>query len=219
MFRTKEKYLSVVILAGLMVGSSFFLAKAALAEEQSGFVYLFKLYYDQGQLFADRDFEFKYDLIAENYTPEIIKGQTGYRGEIMAIGGRKEATFQFSVRQGKMTTKAPYFSDAEAVNFYNPEGRKLLTISVRESSVCDNNGICESDVGEDKNNCSADCHVLFSPSSEPELDPSAIPGPLNPSGFIMAGVPLGIVLLITFLIIWFWRKRKNKHVLPPPQIQ
>lgn len=219
MFRTKKNYLSVIILAGLMVGSSFFLTKAVLAEEQSGFVYLFKLYYDQGQLFADRDFEFKYDLIAENYTPEIIKGQTGYRGEIMAIGGRKEATFQFNVRQGKMTTKAPYFSDAEAVNFYNPEGRKLLTISVRESSVCDNNGVCEEEVGESDANCSIDC-IIF-PSLGPP-GPTAVIRPIrgsfNIGQFLLKVSMLAGVVVLLFLIIWFWRKNRKKHALPPPQI-
>lgn len=220
MFRTKKNYLSVVILAGLMVGSSFFLVKAVRAEEQSGFVYLFKLYYDQGQLFADRDFEFKYDLIAENYTPEIIKGQTGYQGEIMAIGGRKEATFQFSVRQGKMTTKAPYFSDAEAVNFYNSEGRKLLTISVRENSVCNNNGVCEEKVGESEDNCSTDC-IIFSSFGPTPTDAVIRPirGSFNIGQFLLrVSVLVGVIVLL-FLIIWFWRKNKKKHDLPPPQIQ
>lgn len=216
MFRVKKNYLIAAGLVGLMMGGSFFLAGGVGAEEQSGFVYLFKLYYDQGQLFADRDFEFKYDLIAENYTPEIIKGQAGYLGEIIAMGGKKEATFQFNVRPGKMTAKAPYFSDADLVNFYNSQGQKLLTILVKESSVCDNNEVCEEEVGESETNCSADCVIL--PSRGPL--PSTVALPIRREGFnsrfiLMAGAVGGVLL---FLIIWFWRKRRNKNDLPPPQI-
>ena len=39
----------------------------AAAQDEGKYTYLFHLYYDNGRLVADRDFEFKYDLIAEEF--------------------------------------------------------------------------------------------------------------------------------------------------------
>ncbi len=212
MLKMGKNFLGAALLVGLLWGGM----KVALAEEQSGFVYLFKLYYDRGQLFADRDFKFKYDLIAENYAPEAVDTQSFFRGEIVAIGGKTEASFQFNPQLGKMTVKAPYFSDADLVNFYNPQGQKLFTISVKESSVCDNNGVCESAVGENQKNCSADCKLVY----PAPVSSSAISPPLHLAGINWLGVGGGVAgLALILLAFWFWRKRKNKNVLPPPQIQ
>lgn len=209
-----NKNFIIVFLAGLLAMGGFY-ASLARAEEQSGFVYLFKLYFDKGQLFADRDFEFKYDLIAENYSPVLNPPTALLWGEVVAIGGKKEAAFQFSPHQGKMTVRAPYFSDADLVNFYNSQDQKLLTISVRESSVCNNNGVCESDGGENQTNCSADCKLVYpAPASSPIISPPFDLASVN--WWWVGGGAAGLAVI--FLVFWFWRKNRNKHDLPPPQI-
>ena len=203
------------IIFTLALSLSFF--NFSLAAQDDGiYTYLFHLYFDNGKLVKDRDFEAPFDLIAEDYVLEKVESQTALWGEVLAIGGRNEATFQFNPRQGKMTVKAPYFPDADRVNFYNLQGEKLLTILVRGSSVCNNNGVCESDVGENQKNCSADCKSVY-----PAPSLSAAPSPsflkqIDSRWLMAAGGAAGLAVII--LGFWFWKKRKNKDALPPPQI-
>src|SRR3989304_997082 len=47
--------------------------------------YLFRLYYDNGQLFADRDYEFKYDVSADPFVPETTTAQFPDRGGVVDL--------------------------------------------------------------------------------------------------------------------------------------
>src|SRR3989344_9392110 len=68
------------------------------------FVYLFHLYYDNDQLFADRDFEFKYDVIPEKFAPETYNTQFPFKGEIINFKNEVAAEFIFDPRRSD-----PYF--------------------------------------------------------------------------------------------------------------
>src|SRR3989344_8941156 len=128
-----------------------------VADKQvSSSVYLFHLYYDNSQLFADRDVQFKYDILSEIFVPETLNTQFPYKGEVINLKGEVAKTFQFDPRQGspaflkgKISVKAPYFADGQKVVFYDNQGDALLTIFVSESSFCNDDGICNADVGED----------------------------------------------------------------------
>ena len=63
-------------------------------------VYLFHLYYDNGQLFADRDVQFKYDVLPEMFVSEILNTQFPYKGEVVNLKGEVAETFQFDPRKG-----------------------------------------------------------------------------------------------------------------------
>src|SRR3989344_3107775 len=60
---------------------------------EDSYVYNFHLYYDNGQLFADRDFEFKYDVIPEEFTPETFNTQFPFKGEIINLKNGVAAEF------------------------------------------------------------------------------------------------------------------------------
>lgn len=132
------------------------------------FSYLFHLYYDNGQFFVDRDFQFKYDLVAESYTPEVISETNSYRGEVVSIRNDILAVFNFNLQQGdpdfnegKVSIKGPYFADAKEVRFYNDARQLLLTVDVSGSSFCDDDNVCDEDVGENPANCPNDCKVAI----------------------------------------------------------
>ncbi len=205
----------------IVIAASFFLTGFVFAEGDRNPLdssYLFFLYYDNGQLFADRDFQFKYDVIPEKFTPETPNTQFPYKGEVINLKGEIAKTFQFDPHQGnskflkgKISVKAPYAPDGQKVNFYDGQGNQLLSIFVSESSFCNDDGVCNADVGEDAKTCPSDCkQVLPVPVASPDIL----------SGAGTSGVLKGIIYLIIGLAIaggfWWWRKRKGSQAMEFP---
>ena len=189
--------------------------------------YLFRLYYDNGQLFADRDYEFKYDVSSDPFVPETITTQFPYRGEVVDLLNQVAAVFQFDPKggnirftKGKITVKAPYFADGQKVNFYDSQGKQLVSIFVSQSSFCNDDGICNSDTGEDTTTCRNDCKLLQTPPPTAPVIPSDGPGG-----------PPGLATVLIYSLIgggaafggWYawrlWRKKKSAGtVIPPTQL-
>lgn len=212
-----KKFLLIIILLAVSLAYSA-TADTATNKQANPFVYLFHLYYDNGQLFADRDVEFKYDLIAEPYAPLAVNQAAAYKGEVVNLLGKVEGAFSFNpaLTKGKILVKGPYFSDADKVNFYNPQGKLLLTIPVGDSSVCNDNGRCESDVGEDFYNCPNDCKLKPAPSGAPGLPPA---GGLTGGKIALIVIMILIIAIVLFLVWFIIRKKRvgsnNKPPLPP----
>lgn len=193
---------------------------AITSSEEDQYVYLFHLYYDNGQLFADRDFDIKYDIVAETFAPETLNTQFPYKGDIINLKGEVAETFQFDPRQGnpqflkgKISIKAPYVSDGQKAVFYDSQGQSLLTIFVSESSFCNDDGVCNSDVGEDSKTCPSDCkQVLPVPVASPDI----------PVAGESTGMLKGLIYLIIGLGVlggwygWKWWKSRQE---PSPIIQ
>ena len=141
----------------LIVFLIFPLASFAISQsDEDEYIYLFHLYNDNGQIFVDRDAQFKYDIVAEIFVPEILNTQFPYRGEIVNFKGEISKTFQFDPKQGnpnfvkgKILVKAPYLPDGQKVNFYNAQGNQLLSVFVSDSSFCNDDGVCNATVGEE----------------------------------------------------------------------
>lgn len=190
-----------------------------VADKQvSSSVYLLHLYFDNGQLFADRDVQFKYDILSETFVPEILATQFPYKGEVVNLKGEVAATFQFDPRQGnpkflkgKISVKAPYVPDGQKVNFYNTQGNQLLSIFVSESSFCNDDGVCNSAVGEDTKTCPSDCKTA---TPVPTI-PAVLPGSGGASGVLQ-----GLIYLIIGLGLaggfWWWKKRKSSQTMEFP---
>ncbi len=187
--------------------------------------YLFHLYYDNGQLFADRDVQFKYDIISETFVPETINTGFPYKGEVVNLKGEVVKTFQFDPRhgdpkflKGKISVKAPYIPDGQKVNFYNAQGNQLLSIFVSESSFCNDDGVCNADVGEDAKTCPSDCKTATPVPTVSTGGPS--------SGGGGSGLVWGLIYIIAGVglaggLWYFFKKRKSSDssiietTLPP----
>ena len=194
----------------------FLLSDSAVADEPGGddFVYLFHLYYDNGQLFADRDFEFKYDVIPEEFKSEILVTQFPFKGEVINFKNEVAASFLFDPRKGdqeflkgKVAVKAPYIPDADKVYFYDNQGNQLLTFFVGESSFCDDDGICNVEKGENEQTCSNDCKAI--PTTDDQRPAT--------DGEGLSGMAWTLIILVLASIgaggWYFWRKRKMvEHV-------
>lgn len=197
---------------------SMFLSSIAFALERIDFEnpsYLFHLYYDNGQLFADRDFEFKYDIIPEAFVPEQFTIQFPFSGEVVNLKGETAATFQFDPRRGnpnflkgKISVRAPYVPDGQRAVFYDSQGNPLVTIFVNDSSFCNDDGICNSERGEDDKTCPNDCRAVISPATSPPT--SGVGGGFSP------------MILWSLLVVfcgaggWYgwrwWEKRKSEKL-------
>ncbi len=219
----KAKILAIIIsFTILFYGQITLSADEASPWSSQFFSYRFHLYYDNGQLFADRDFEFKYDLIAEQFTPETLTTQTPYKGEIVNVQNETETTFQFDPKQGnpkfakgKISIKGPYFADAAKANFYDDKNQLLLALDIGGSSFCNDDGTCNSDVGENYQNCPNDCKR---PSPSPTYQPPA------PSVWqnMLISILVAAVVIVAALVIWVIIKRRRALAsqgqgLPPIQ--
>ena len=174
-------------------------------------VYLFYLYYDNDRLFADRDYEFKYEVVPEEFTPEILdSAKSSFKGEIVNFKNEVSVEFLFDPRQGnpdflvgKIKVQAPYVQDGQKAVFYDSKGNQLLTIFVGESSFCNDDGICDLERGENEQTCFNDCKVAVSPL--PAENTGGQNGVLTVAIYVLiiAGVALGG---------WFgWKKYKTNE--------
>src|SRR3989338_667598 len=211
------------IIVGLIITPSLVLAEGEGGKEVPISVYLFHLYYENGQLFADRDAQFKYDIIPEKFIPETLITQFPYKGEVINLKGEVAETFQFDPRQGnskflkgKISVKAPYFADGQKVNFYDGQVSQLLSIFVSESSFCNDDGVCNSEVGEDSKTCPYDCKTVT-------------PVPTVSTGPSVGGS--GVLKFLIYIIIgiviagggWYsgsaiWRRWKSRQALSLPPV-
>lgn len=183
------------------------------------YIYLFHLYYDNGKLVADRDFQYKYDVIPEKFVAENLTTQFPYKGEVINLKDRVVATFEFDPRQGnpnflkgKISVKAPYASDGKQVNFYDNQDKPLTTIFVNESSFCNDDGICNADVGEDSSSCPNDCKIAAS------LTPTPTPEQNKKSSGLLSGIiwsVLGVLIIAGWFIWKWWRKKKENSIINP----
>ncbi len=212
----KNKTLLFICTLVFSVFISSFVSHADVTNNSNNFVYLFHLYYDSGKLVADRDVKFKYDIIAEPYVVPVLKTSNPYYGQILNIKNKILATFKFdpSIVKGRLSVKGPYFADASRADFYNNSNQLLLTIDVSGSSFCNDDGVCNSDVGENMDNCPNDCKLKPPPVSVTPV-PVATGGGSNMKLILII---IAVVILIAVLAIWFIikkRKAGGPGAIPP----
>lgn len=201
---------------GLLLLSPFFVYAEGDRDPMAS-SYLFFLYYDNGQLFANRDFEFKYDVIPEAFIPETINTAFPYKGEIINLNNQVAATFQFDPRRGDpkflkgiISVKAPYVPDGQKAVFSDAQGQQLLTIFVSESSFCNDDGVCNADIGEDQTTCPLDCKSTPIPIASPDVLAGGQSNMLMTAIYVL--ISIGVVLGGWFG--WRWWKNRKKNNSP-----
>lgn len=213
----KNKILLFACILFFGVFASSLASRADVANNSNNFVYLFHLYSDQGKLVADRDAKFKYDIIAEPYVAPTLKTSNPYYGQILNVKNKILATFKFDqiIVKGRISVKGPYFADASMVNFYDNSNQLLLTIDVSESSFCNDDGVCNSNVGENTDNCSNDCKLRPPPAS---ITPTPVVG--GGSNTTLRWIIIAAIIIIAVLVIWFIIKKRRaiNGGQRPPQI-
>lgn len=187
--------------------------------------YSFYLFFDNGQLFADRDYEIKYDVMEEIFVPQTPDPSVAYKAEIINFKSEVSKTFTFDPRAGKtnfntgkIMIRGPYTADAMRVQFYDNKGMQLLSIFINAASICNDDGSCNSAAGENEKSCPIDCK-----KSRPA---PTTPAPSQTSGFLgdldimtivtYAAGGVGVIVLGWFGRKWLNKKREGSFLPPPP---
>lgn len=198
-----------------IISLSFFIGflnfHAIASEKDSGiYTYIFHLWYDDGKLTTDYDVDFPFDLAAKEYQT-ISTPKDSYSGKIISIKNSPLATVYFSPTSlvsgtsGKLSLEAPYFPNAKTAIFYDALGKELLTIDLAPSGpLCNEDGVCNANFGEDNQNCPADCQKI---NVEPKITP-----PINEEKGASSLIILAMVLGLLAIAITVWiivKKRRS----------
>ena len=217
----KITFILVSLLAVVFSLSASAVTKPSSEADMDSFSYVFYLYYDNGQLFADRDYEVKYDVVSEKFAQaESAQGSykvivTNFRSETVKSVDFDPRAGNANLTSGKIQIKAPYASDGQRATFYNNQGQQLVTIFVIDAALCDNNGVCNSGVGENEKTCSSDCRINRTPVAS--VVPTVLPSEGLDLNTILIYAVGGIGVVVVAWLIWKWiKKKKEENFLPPP---
>lgn len=170
--------------------------------------YVFYLEHRQGIIAVESGAKYSYDPIPELYIQKDAPSTSDFYAIITSGKGVELARFGFNtpnttvVSQGKsiMEVHAPYFANADHVTFYNKAGKRFFEVSVKLSSFCNDNNICNTNIGENGRNCPNDCHTNTipvvepvvtttpEPVSAPVVAPAIAPNPSTKEGTATGGV-------------------------------
>lgn len=217
-----KNFYKLFVIVSLVLSSSaaHALNRPTAESDVSSLSYVFYLYYDNGQLFADRDHDIKYDVLNEKFIAPT-SSPANYKGAIITFKSVTAQTFEFDPRQGnsnfktgKIEVRAPYVPDAQQATFYDTQGKPILNVFVNAASVCNDDGICTAAEGESIANCTNDCkQARTSPITQlvPVLDEGY---DLNTILIYAIG---GLVVAFGVWFGWRWLKKKREEsFLPTP---
>ncbi len=225
LFSLMKKLIYIVTgIAALFASFSFAFAlnKPGPDADPSKLSYVFYLYYDHGQLLPDRDYEVKFDVLSESFTPQTPSDTAAFTGQIVNIKHETVQTFKFdptggssSFTAGKIMVRGPYVPDALVVQFADNKGNQSVSIFINGASICNDDGTCDAGAGETTKTCSNDCK---------KIKATPIPAAPEPTG-ILGGFDLNTILIYAvggvgvLVVAWFgwrwWKKRKEESFLPP----
>lgn len=217
-------YLLLVASCLLLVSSVWAVTKPYPNDNLDSLSYVFYLYYDNGQLFGDRDYEVKYDIVNETFVPQVaVSGW--YKFEILNSKSEVVETVQFDPRQGnpafvsgKLQVKGPYIPNGQRAIFYNDQNKQLVNLFMFEGALCNDDDSCSIGQGETEKTCPSDCvKKTITPI------PSVSPAPTD-DGFDMLGIATyvfgGLAVAVGAWFGWkWWKKKKEESFLPPPPPQ
>lgn len=147
--------------------------------------YQFHLEYSKGVLQVEKGVDYPYSPIPIEYHQQYDPAQSDFYGVIINIKNKEDARFGFmtptttTVALGKslLSVWAPKYADADHVSFYSKTNKHLFDISVRDSSFCNDNNICDENIGESGLNCPNDCPTITGHTVEPTV--ATTPEPVN----------------------------------------
>lgn len=217
------KYLKISTLVFLFSFSvSFAVTKPYPNDNLDLLSYVFYLYYDNGQVFGDRDYEVKYDIVNEIFVPQVaVSGW--YKFEILNSKSEVAETIQFDPRQGnpafltgKIQVKGPYTPNGQRVIFYDDQNKQLLNLFMFEGALCNDDGSCSLGQGETEKTCPSDC-VKKITTPLPTITPTPVDSGLDILG-IVTYIFGGLAVAAGAWFGWkWWQKKKEENFLPPPQ--
>lgn len=214
-----KKIIFYVTLLLILPLSVFAITKPDPNSDMDSYSYVFYLYYDNGQIFADRDYAVKFDIINEKFFESSVSS-SGYRVDIFNFKSEVVESITFDPRRGnpsfssgKIQVKSPYVPNGSRATFYN-NNQTLVNIFITEGSICNDDGLCDSAGGENDKTCTNDCKKA---TPRPMATPVVLdegPDILMLSIYGAGGV--GVVLITWFIWRWLKKRKEENFFLSPP---
>jgi len=137
------------------------------------------------------NFEFR-DGVISNVDYNIVTGDISQESGDWTItinNPRTEAVadYNFDPAISAGVFIVPVSDNGTEAIFTNPQGVQVARVWLAGSRVCDDNGACERDSGEDEQNCPADCSVVDT-ASITQSGMARVGGALLHIGLALAGV-------------------------------
>lgn len=132
-------------------------------------IYTLHLQYENGNISEDPNFDFPFYQSFGEYKEEVSFAGA-YFGKIFSVKNQELAIFYFSLpallvgESKKLSLEAPYFPNAKILKLYDSAGKEIFSLDLAPLAIlCNENGKCDQNYGENYQNCSSDC-------SEPETE-------------------------------------------------
>lgn len=175
-------------------------------------VYQFHLRFENGNLTPIVKDVLPYDFISEQFSdrPGL------YYGRVFSPSNQTLGDFHFDLLEGDNEVIAPYFGDAKSVAFYrsNTDSQPLLVVSVSKTAICNDDKVCQTQAGENKNNCPMDCGGTVTNSNGTtnqntnNANTSGDPAIRLFNILILVFVMLAVAIVAVFVIMFIRRNKK-----------
>ncbi len=174
--------------------------------------YKFHLRFESGNLTPIIKDVLPYDFISEQFTD----GPGLYYGRVFSISNQTLGDFHFDLLEGDNEVIAPYFGDAKTVAFYrsNTDAQPMLVVSVSKTAICNDDKSCQTQAGENKNNCPMDCGGTVNNSNGAtnqntnNANTSGDPAIRLFNILILVFVMLAVAIVAVFVIMFIRRNKK-----------
>lgn len=201
------KFLSVVLGMILFCGSAF----------AAEVVFSVDLAYKGEDTFVFKDVE-----LLEGSPPSfLLQPDEGYRAEVTAFDKSELFKFNFTAslkaydRPRQIAEKPvmlifPYYNNAKQLGIYSGS-RLILAVDLSEYAVCNQDGICDTEINENMKTCREDCEKeaaqeLDESVAEEETPEEAVAKPVIRDWMLIAAGAL--LLLILIIIVKLTRNRQ-----------
>jgi hypothetical protein len=155
------------ILAALLLLSFPFTTFAFSADYDPGiWAFVFHLEIKDGILRAQADAVIPYEATPVSETPDSKDpNESDFHVDIIGVRGNMLGSFGFddpktvvpALGKSVFDVYTPFFANGTRALISTKEGKKLLELSLSGTSFCNDNAVCDTDVGENFVNCANDC--------------------------------------------------------------
>lgn len=169
------------------------------------FSYLFHVYYEGGRLSIDRDFKYPYDVVAS----PADEAAGPFKADIINFIGQVQTSATFNLQEGKSDISIPFIANAKEVYFYNADGIRLLSVDLSGSSFCNDDNVCNQDVGENFRACPNDCEAVNLPVPTSDVG-SPTPTTTSSKPLLPIIVIAGVLIGLAIIFYRFWINKNHQ---------
>ncbi len=180
-----KKYIAVLALLGALTAPTQIFAISD-DYDPGGWAFAFHFQIKNGVLASLSESKLAYSptlAVSEKLEP----GNTDYRIDIIGVRGNLLGTYGFNdpktyvavLDKTVFDVVTPFYANGKKAEVYAKSGKKLFEIDLGGTSFCNDNKVCDMNVGENFSTCPNDCPP---PPSNPPPSPSGITPPsTNPT--------------------------------------